>query len=201
MFVKDANLQQLNSIVEIHMDTFPGFFLTFMGSGFLKCMYKAYLKQGDSQLLVAVNEEGELLGFVASSNNISELYRYLLRQSTIPLAWYSFLAVLRRPTVVFRLIRGLLKPKQSERSEQYAELSSIGVSPQHKKIGVGSILIEQVKNRIDFSSAAYLKLETDADDNTDVNSFYLRNGFVLHHVYTTSEGRRMNEYRYTPYKS
>ena len=198
MQVKDSNPQQVKAIVDLHLATFPGFFLTFMGPGFLRLLYQSFLTHDASQLLIAEDEDGKLLGFVAFSNSLSELYRHLLRRSLIPLAWYSFLALLRRPPVVFRLLRGLSQPRQSERAERYAELSSIGVSPQHKKSGVGRALVEEVKKRIDFSETSYLKLETDADDNADVNAFYLRNGFVLHHAYTTPEGRRMNEYRYTP---
>lgn len=198
MLVKEANPEKLNAIVDMHIATFSGFFLTFMGPGFLKCLYHAFLTHDSSELLIAENEEGKLLGFVAFSNDLSALYRYLLKRSLIPLGWYSLLALLRRPSIFFRLLRGLSQPQQSERTERFAELSSIGVSPQHKKLGIGSKLIEEVKGRIDFSSITYLKLETDADNNADVNAFYLRNGFTLHHFYTTPEGRKMNEYRYTP---
>lgn len=198
MQIKDANLQQVKAIVDLHLATFPGFFLTFMGPGFLRLLYQSFLAHDASQLLIAEDEDGKLLGFVAFSNNLSELYRHLIRHSLFPLAWYSLVALLRRPPVVFRLIRGLSQPKLSERAERYAELSSIGVSPQYKKLGVGRTLVEEVKKRIDFSSISYLKLETDAENNADVNAFYLRNGFVLHHAYTTPEGRKMNEYRYTP---
>lgn len=46
------------------------------------------------------------------------------------------------------------------------------------------------------TDAAYIKLETDADDNEKANSFYQKNRFRLDHVYETPEKRRMNEYRF-----
>lgn len=198
MRIREAEQSHLGEVVELHNATFPGFFLTFLGPGFLKCLYSAFLTHPRSQLLISEDEQEKMLGFAAFTNNLSELYRHLLRSSIIPLAWYSFLALLRRPSVVFRLLRGLSHPQQSERTERYAELSSIGVAPQHQKSGVGRALVEEVIKRVDFSEAAYLKLETDADQNADVNAFYLRNGFVLHHTYATPEGRKMNEYHYTP---
>ena len=196
MRIKKAEFRQIKSIVDIHLATFPGFFLTFLGPGFLKCLYQAFITHEASQLLIAENEAGELLGFVAFSNDLSALYRHLIRRDLFPLAWYSFSAFLRRPSILFRLLRGLKQPGQSLRAERYAELSSIGVVPQWKHSGVGSALISEVKSRIDFSTISYLKLETDADNNDEVNAFYLRNGFVLHNNLTTKEGRRMNEYRY-----
>ena len=198
MLIREAEPWQVKSIVNIHLATFPGFFLTFLGPGFLKCLYQAFISHKASQLLIAENDVGELIGFVAFSYDLSALYLHLIRRSLTPLAWYSFLSVLRRPSVFFRLLRGLAQPKQSIRAERYAELSSIGVEPSKKHLGVGRKLIDEVKKRIDFANTSYLKLETDADNNDDVNAFYLRNGFTLHHAFTTAEGRKMNEYRYVP---
>jgi ribosomal protein S18 acetylase RimI-like enzyme len=198
MLIREAEPWQVKSIVDTHLATFPGFFLTFMGPGFLKCLYQAYISHRESQLLIAENDMGELLGFVAFTNDLSGFYHHLLRRSLIPLAWYSFLSVLSRPSVFFRLLKGFAQPRQSIRAERYAELSSIGVEPSKKHLGIGSKLIGEVKKRIDFVHTSYLKLETDADNNDDVNVFYLRNGFTLHHSFTTAEGRKMNEYRYVP---
>jgi hypothetical protein len=62
---------------------------------------------------------------------------------------------------------------------------------------VGSKLIDYLKEMVDFDTYAYINLETDADNNENVNRFYLKNDFVLIKTFTTAEGRRMNEYRYT----
>ena len=49
---------------------------------------------------------------------------------------------------------------------------------------------------VDFSKYAYINLETDAVNNDDVNRFYVKNGFKLARTYYSSEGRKMNEYRF-----
>lgn len=198
MRIRKADVRQLDSVVEMHMATFPGFFLTFLGPGFLKCLYKAFLMHDTSDLLIAENADGVLLGFSAYSNDLKALYNHLLRHSMIPLAWYSLVASLRRPSAIFRLLRGLKQPIQAVRAEQYAELASIGVAPKQRHSGIGSALINDVKSRINFSAVSYLKLETDADNNDEVNAFYLHHSFELHHSFLTPEGRRMNEYRYIP---
>lgn len=199
MRIQTAKGEDISSVVGIHLATFPGFFLTFLGPGFLKVLYQGFLEHYNSELLVARQEtDGAIMGFAAYSNNISQLYRYLLRHHTLSLGWYAFLGFLRRPSVFFRLLRALKQPGDCQRAEAYATLSSIGTYPDHKRKGVGSALLDAIKQQVDFSQVAYLMLQTDAKDNEAVNAFYISNGFVLHGCHTTREGRKMNEYRFRP---
>ena len=95
-----------------------------------------------------------------------------------------------------RLIRAFLKPSETQREDAYVELASIGVKPDSISKGVGSQLIDSLKERVDFSTYAYITLETDAIDNEKANRFYQKNGFALEREFETREGRKMNEYRY-----
>ena len=83
--------ETLRRLVYIHMQTFSGFFLTFMGKGFLKNMYQCYCRHEDSNLLGAFNADGEIVGFLAYSKNMSGLYKYMIKRKLIPFAWYSLL--------------------------------------------------------------------------------------------------------------
>ena len=185
----------ITQVVNIHLATFKGFFLTFMGRGFLKQMYKAYIKHSKSGIFIAEDETG-VVGFLAYSEQMSDLYKHMIKRQLIPFAWYSLGAFLRKPKVFMRLIRAFLKPGEAKRNENYIELSSIGVHPDAKSKGVGSNLIESLKQEVDFNAFEYIALETDAEDNDAVNKFYVKNGFVLTREFTTHEGRKMNEYRY-----
>ena len=49
---------------------------------------------------------------------------------------------------------------------------------------------------VDLNKFAYINLETDAVNNDGVNRFYRMNGFKLARSYFSSEGRKMNEYRF-----
>lgn len=193
--VSKSEKQLLDEIVSIHLAAFSGFFLTFMGRGFLRQMYGAYCGHPDSALLAAVRG-GRAVGFLAYSEDLSGLYRFMLKRGLIPFAWYSLGALLRRPGIFLRLVRALLKPGEARREEPYAALTSIGVKPEMKSTGIGSQLLDELKARVDFSRCAYIALETDAENNSAANSFYQKNGFVRHRRYTTPEGRRMIEYRY-----
>ncbi len=191
-----VNKNTVRQIVDIHMATFPGFFLTFMGRGFLRQMYASYVSHTASDILVAY-DEGKVVGFLAYSSNMSGLYKHMIKCRLIPFAWYSLGAFLRKPKVFMRLMRAFLKPGEAKRDEKYVELSSIGVHPEIKSKGVGSALIGALKDEVDFAEYAYITLETDAVDNDMANHFYRKNGFVLVREYETREKRKMNEYRYT----
>lgn len=185
----------VDEVVGIHMRTFKGFFLTFMGKGFLRQMYQCYCLHDRSGLLVA-EDEGRSIGFLAFSLDMSELYRFMIKKKLPQFAWYSLGAFVRKPGVFLRIIRAFLKPGESKRPERYVELSSIGVDPHSKSKGVGSMLVDTLKTMVSDSGCSYISLETDAVDNDGVNRFYQANGFELERKYSTPEGRLMNEYRF-----
>ena len=107
-------------------------------------------------------------------------------------------AAIRHPSFVRRLFGAFKKSDSVVKNERYVELASICVDPSAEKRGIGTSLIDYLKGIVDFSTYAYINLETDTDNNDSANRFYQKNGFKLSRQYTTGEGRRMNEYRYTP---
>ena len=193
--VRSDEKKFINDIVTIHLDTFTGFFLTFMGRGFLNQMYRSYCDHAESGLLVAEENE-KAIGFLAYSGNFSGLYKYMIKSRLIPFAWYSIGAFFRRPSAFMHIIRAFLKPSEVKREEKYVELSSIGVDPQIKSKGIGSLLVDELKKKVDFNEFAYITLETDAINNEGAIHFYERNGFVKERSYETEEGRKMFEYRF-----
>lgn len=193
--VKSEEKELINDIVSIHLNTFTGFFLTFMGRGFLNQMYRSYCDHDESGLLVA-EENGKAVGFLAYSGNFSGLYKYMIKTRLIPFGWYSVGAFFRRPSAFMHIIKAFLKPSEVKREEKYVELSSIGVDPAVKSKGVGSLLIDELKKIVDFNKFAYITLETDAVNNDGAIHFYEKNGFVRERMYETDEGRKMYEYRF-----
>lgn len=194
--VKSEEKELINDIVTIHLNTFTGFFLTFMGKGFLNQMYRSYCDHGESGLLVA-EYDGKTVGFLAYSENFSGLYKYMIKTRLIPFGWYSVGAFFRRPSAFLHIIKAFLKPSEAKRKEKYVELSSIGVDPTIKSKGVGSFLIDELKKIVDFRKFAYITLETDAVNNDGAIYFYEKNGFVRERMYENNEGRKMYEYRYS----
>lgn len=193
--VKSNEKKIIDEIVTIHLDTFTGFFLSFMGRGFLKQMYKSYCKHDESGLLVAENN-GKPIGFLAYSSNFSGLYKFMIKTRLIQFGWYSIGAFFRRPSAFMHIIRAFLKPGEVKRKEKYIELASIGVDPNVKSKGIGSILIGELKKQVDFEKYAYITLETDAVNNEGAIHFYEKNGFIRERMFKTEEGRKMYEYRF-----
>ena len=193
--VKSEEKELINDIVSIHLNTFTGFFLTFMGRGFLNQMYRSYCDHDESGLLVA-EEDGKAVGFLAYSGNFSGLYKFMIKTRLIPFGWYSVGAFFRRPSAFMHIIKAFLKPSEVKREEKYVELSSIGVDPTKKSKGVGSLLIDELKKIVDFNKFAYITLETDAVNNDGAIHFYEKNGFVRERMYETDGGRKMYEYRF-----
>lgn len=194
--VTSTEKEKINRIVTIHIDTFSGFFLTFMGRGFLNQMYRAYCDHNESGLLVAEND-GIEKGFLAYSSNFSDLYKFMIKKRVLLFAWYSIGAFFRKPSAFTHIVRAFLKPSEVKRKEKYVELSSIGVCPDEKSKGIGSLLIDELKKKTDFKKYTYITLETDAINNEGAIHFYEKNGFIRVRTYETEEGRKMYEYRYS----
>lgn len=193
--ISNKEKDTIDAIVSIHLNTFTGFFLTFMGRGFLNLMYRSYAEYKESGILVAFDDE-KPVGFLAYSGDLSGLYKYMIKKRLIPFAWYSIGAFFRKPAVFMRLVRAFLKPGETKRQEKYIELASIGVDPNVKSRGIGTQLIDVLKSNVDFNNYAYITLETDAVNNDGANHFYKKNGFVIEREFETHEGRKMFEYRY-----
>lgn len=95
--------QVIEDIVTIHLNTFAGFFLTFMGRGFLKQMYQCYCDYDESGLLVA-EENGTPVGFLAYASDFSGLYKFMIKTRLLKFAWYSLGAFFRKPSSFMRLL-------------------------------------------------------------------------------------------------
>ncbi|WP_207670638.1 GNAT family N-acetyltransferase [Clostridium sp. BSD2780061688st1 E8] len=196
VFQIEKNDGRVEQIVNVHMQTFQGFFLTFLGRGFLKQLYKGFIAYEHSNIITAENENSEVIGFLAYSHDMGGFYKWLIKKKVLFFAWYGLGALCRNPRCIVRLLRAFLKPAQSRRGEPYIEVASIGVLPECKNGGVGSQLLKVLEKSFDSERFAYIALETDAEGNEAANRFYQKNGFTLIREYETPEGRKMFEYRY-----
>lgn len=193
--LENANPAYVKSIAELHKKAFPAFFLTQLGLPFLRTLYAGYLEDPDSGIIVA-EENNQLIGFIAYSNDYPRFYKGLMKNHLLKFALCSVCAAIRHPSFIKRLLGAFKKSESVIKSERYVELASICVDPKFEGKGIGSSLIDYLKNAVDFNTFAYINLETDADNNGGANRFYQKNGFKQEREFTTAEGRRMNEYRY-----
>ena len=66
MNIRKATLNDVNVIVEIHLDAFKGFFLTSLGKAFLKFYYSCFIKNKETVTMVA-EENNIIYGFSAAT--------------------------------------------------------------------------------------------------------------------------------------
>ncbi len=75
-------------VVELHMQAFPDFFLTFLGRSFLRQMYLSYCDDRNTVALVAVRKTNrEILGAVIGPLQPASFYKRILLRRWWRLAW------------------------------------------------------------------------------------------------------------------
>jgi ribosomal protein S18 acetylase RimI-like enzyme len=186
----------LSRVVEVHLKGFQGFFLSFLGKGFLTLLYDGFLKDPDGIALVA-ESGGEVAGFVAGSLHQQGFYQRLLSKKRWSFAWASLGALLRRPWIGPRLLRALRQPAKAAKASAEACLMSIAVKPEAEGLGIGKKLVEAFCREVAGRGAPAVCLTTDREGYDQVNRFYEKIGFQVSRTYVTPEGRAMNEYLIT----
>jgi ribosomal protein S18 acetylase RimI-like enzyme len=186
--------ENISRVVEIHLESFPGFFLTFLGARFLSLYYAGICAAPEGIAYVYLDSTGSPAGFVAGTSDPRGFYSRLLRKDWMRFSMASLAAMVRKPSIVPRIARGLLHPSQNPAEIDVAGLYSIGVLPSLQGTGAGKKLVaaflEEARNR----GCRKVFLTTDREGNDAVNEFYRKMRFRVEREYTTPEGRRMNEY-------
>lgn len=193
MTIRPAIHADLESIVRLHMASFPGFFLTFLGPRFLRMLYRQFIER-DSGAILAAEADGRLCGFVGGVTQQAGFYSQLVRANLIGFAWASTGAIMRRPAVLPRLLRALRRSSEAKESAAEACLMSIGVDPQTEGKGIGRALVQAFCTEMARRGCPAICLTTDKVDNERVNRFYRGLGFVVTREFRTPEGREMYEY-------
>ena len=81
----------IHSIAKLHILAFPEFFLTQLGVRFLETLYRGYVEDEDSGIIVA-EEKGEIVGFIAYSKDYPDFYNGLIKRHLIKFAFCSLIA-------------------------------------------------------------------------------------------------------------
>jgi ribosomal protein S18 acetylase RimI-like enzyme len=195
MIVRLATPMDLPEIVRVHQAAFPGFFLTQLGPTFLREYYRTVCDFEDGIALLACTKSGVAEGFVAGFVRPAAFYQ-LLRSRRVRLGVAAMPALLRRPTLLPRLLRNGRRAADSSRGPQAdreSELASIGVAPTGQGKGIGRALVAAFIEHSRARGADRVSLTTDVRDNESVNRFYQTLGFHVAGVETVGE-RLMNRY-------
>jgi GNAT superfamily N-acetyltransferase len=179
--VKDLTIEHCQAIANLHVKSFDSFFLTSLGSQFLKVFYRAIINDSNG-IAIGIFEEKQLVAF---SN--------ILKSSVFSLLFAAFPQLILDPRKIFRLIQSFTShPTEDPHIADSASLLSICVDPSMGNKGYGKKILAAFEERV-FLSATTISLTTDAENNDAVNRFYIANGYVLFNEFLQST-RRMNLY-------
>lgn len=191
--IRSAQHTDVDSVVTVHLEAFQGFFLSFLGSAFLRELYKAILADPSGMGYVCEQSQ-QIVGFVFGTDQPAGFYGRLLRRRWWRFGLASVVPVLRRPSVILRLLRAFRMPQQASHESGVGTLMSIAVSPGMQAKGVGRALVHAFLQEAARRQLKKINLTTDRRDNDPVNHFYEKQGFSMAHSFVTPEGRPMNEY-------
>jgi GNAT superfamily N-acetyltransferase len=177
------------------MESFPDFFLTFLGPRFLREFYNSFTYDEAGIGFVAIDEDnGKVVGVIVGPLEPQGYFKRLLKRRWWAFCLASATAVLKHPIIVKRLFRALFYRGEPPPGTKRALLSSIAVLPQLQGRGVGQALIKRWMEEVKQRGGNGCFLTTDAINNDKINNFYQKLGWKVESTYTTPEGRVMNRY-------
>jgi ribosomal protein S18 acetylase RimI-like enzyme len=189
--LRKAKAEDYTNFAKIHISAFPGFFLTSLGTGFLKTYYLSSLKTEGSVSCCVVDDNNEILGFAVGCLEAKGFHKKVFLK--FPLAFINslILSFLRNPKIIIRLWKNLEKKASIVDNKEYSELLSIAVGPENKGKGIGKILITGFENEIKKLNGKKIALTTDSSENESVISFYEKCGYVKTLEFVTYPNRLM----------
>lgn len=191
MLVKPISEKDLEIVVKIHLQAFHNFFLSKMGSSFLIAYYRAFLRNDNSVFLGCYHDD-KLLGFCAATT-LSKGFNFLLvKQNLIIFTIQGIKVLFSKPMALVHLYRNFSKNGSDQLDKQnYAELYSIGVSPEFQGKGVGKILFNNLESTLKHKACEQLSLTTDKFNNDKTLYFYKGIGFNILYEFTSYPNRKM----------
>jgi ribosomal protein S18 acetylase RimI-like enzyme len=198
--VRRARRADLPAIVELHLISLPGFFLTSPGPAFLRCFYSLMLRDHRGLLFVS-EQEGALAGFVAGFADPAYLYPKL------PAGRFRLLAaaagcLLRHPMQFPGLVRdvhrlGRLARRPDRDSGPVCEFITIAVQPQFRRQGHGKTLARALAEAARSHPMMQVRVKVESGDK-GMCLFYRKLGFEPCCAERASGSQCMDEYVLTP---
>ncbi|NVN92171.1 MAG: GNAT family N-acetyltransferase [Desulfuromonadales bacterium] len=192
--IRRMQKEDVPKVIAVHLASFSGFFLSFLGPRFLLLYYAGICAASEGIAFVYLDPAGEPAGFVAGTANPRGFYSRLLKRDWLRFSFASLGAICRKPNTIRRIARAFFHPSENPVGKDVAGLFSIGVLPEVQGGGAGKQLVSRFLEEASARGCTRVFLTTDRDNNESVNTFYQRLGFFIGRQYETPEGRRMNEY-------
>lgn len=191
MEVRKIPKEDLHEVVEVHKNSFEGFFLTELGDHFLEVYYDC-VRKDKRGLLIGFYAEGALFGFCAATTLSKSFNTHLVKKNVLRFSLIGIRLLLTRVPSLVRLFRNLSKTNSTVKDEgNYAELLSIGVSDKKQGQGIGKKLLIQLENEMKLKGCSDLSLTTDCHNNEKAIQFYKGLGYDIYYDFIAYPNRKM----------
>ncbi len=192
--VRPMRQEDVETVVDIHIAGFPGFFLTSLGRKFLLLYYSEVIR---SQLGIAFvyTREGRILGFAAGYFNPGKFYLRLFLRRAFAFAFYSLRAVANQPLIIPRIIRSVLMRFGAPKNENVAELASLAVLPNEEGRGYGLAIIAACIEHIKRKGGKSIVLDV-LKENQSLIQAYQRMGFKVEGEVAKPNSEILVKFRY-----
>ena len=191
--LRAAAAAELRSVAALHADRIREGFLTSLGTGFLRRLYRCVLASEDGFVLVACADPASgpvpaatapVVGFVAGVGSVGSLYRrFLLRDGIVAGA----LAAPRLMRAVPRVVETLRYPAATGDLPD-AEILAVAVAADAAGHGVGRSLVGAAIQEFIAAGVSSAKVVTTAD-NAHAIAMYRASGFVTETDVEVHSGR------------
>ena len=192
MIIRKANTSDVDSIVAIHNQAFPDFFLTTLGNRFLRLYYKSMCDSKDAITLCA-EVDGEVKGFATSSYYSHGFNTMLIKKNLFKFGLMGVELMFTKPKAILRLAKNLDKKAEGNAMKdngEYAELYSIAVMPGNQGSGIGKKLLMATEENVAKHNSK-ISLTTDYFHNEKTIGFYHSLGYQDYYEFVTYPYRRM----------
>jgi hypothetical protein len=194
--INNIDFSDIEEISELHHKAFKNFFLTSLGTSFIKYFYTIILRHKNS-VSILLKYDNKIVGFAIGTLNNNHFYKDIIVKNIFSFSLEILKIILKNPLFILKLIN---KIKYSNSSSQHNLtdnlpcLLSICIDPELESKGMGKIILKEFEYKLIKKNATRYFLTTDSHENDYVNNFYLKNGFANIHIIKKYNNRYMNVY-------
>lgn len=174
--ITKASISDVNEMVKIHIHEFAGDFLPNLGADFLNTLYKDFLADKESILLVSKNSD--VKGFIMGAVNFPTLFKKIILNNLIAYSYLLTKAIFKNPLLIRNVVNSLFYTKKTNKFHIPAELVVICVAKKFQNKNIGSTLVKQLDKEFKKRDIKKYKVST-TKSNKISNNFYIKNNFKL----------------------
>jgi ribosomal protein S18 acetylase RimI-like enzyme len=171
-FVREAGVGDAPGIARLHAGMIGTGFLSSLGVGFLRVLYRALIESERGTVMVA-DAGGTVVGFIAGTDDTGAFYKEFVRRRFLRAAWSVLPALIRSRTWtgIWETLR-----YGGGGGDVPAELLSMAVAPSARRAGLGSRMVQALLDRERARGVSQVKVVVGAG-NQEAIAFYERCGF------------------------